>query len=43
MITERNLFAASEEKEHLTKYVDKCYNNPIYYQIQARIYLIAKA
>ncbi|MBA0781869.1 hypothetical protein Gotri_002750, partial [Gossypium trilobum] len=43
MIIGRNLSAALEEKEHLTKYVDKCYNNPIYYQIQAGIDLIAKA
>ncbi|MBA0666062.1 hypothetical protein Goklo_002518 [Gossypium klotzschianum] len=33
---------ATEEKEHLTKYVDKCYNNLSYYQIQAGIDLIAK-
>ncbi|KAK5836808.1 hypothetical protein PVK06_012609 [Gossypium arboreum] len=43
MITERNLSAGLEEKEHLTKYVDKCYNNSVYYQIQAGIDLITKA
>lgn len=43
MLGERNLFAAIEEKEHLTKYVYKCYDNLVYYQIQAEIDLIAKA
>ncbi|MBA0781870.1 hypothetical protein Gotri_002751 [Gossypium trilobum] len=43
MITKRNLSAALEEKEHLTKYVDKYYNNSVHYQIQAGIDLITKA
>ncbi|MBA0610298.1 hypothetical protein Godav_011164, partial [Gossypium davidsonii] len=33
---------AREEKEYLTKNIDKCYNNPSYYQIQAGIDLMTK-
>ncbi|MBA0678295.1 hypothetical protein Goari_019649, partial [Gossypium aridum] len=43
MIGGPNLSAAREEKEHLTKNIDKCYNNPSYYQIQAGITLMTKA
>ncbi|MBA0624702.1 hypothetical protein Godav_010002, partial [Gossypium davidsonii] len=32
-----------EEKRHLTKNIDKCYNNPSYYQIQTGIDLMTKA
>ncbi|MBA0614829.1 hypothetical protein Godav_015068, partial [Gossypium davidsonii] len=32
-----------EVKKHLTKNIDKCYNNPSFYQIQAGIDLITKA
>ncbi|MFQ6622788.1 hypothetical protein Gotur_002760, partial [Gossypium turneri] len=34
---------AREEKRHLIKNIDKCYNNSSYYQIQARIDLMTKA
>ncbi|MBA0696201.1 hypothetical protein Goari_002776 [Gossypium aridum] len=43
MIGGPNLLVAKEEKEYLTKNIDKCYNNPSYYQIQARIDLMTKA
>ncbi|MBA0770300.1 hypothetical protein Gotri_018956 [Gossypium trilobum] len=43
MLGGRNLSVATKDKEHLTKYVDKCYNNHSYYQIQAEIDLISKA
>ncbi|KAH1114909.1 hypothetical protein J1N35_008287 [Gossypium stocksii] len=32
-----------ELEEHLTKYVDKCYNNFVYYQTQGGIDLIFRA
>ncbi|MBA0770298.1 hypothetical protein Gotri_018954 [Gossypium trilobum] len=32
MLGGKNLSATTKEKEHLTKYVDKCYNNLSYYQ-----------
>ncbi|MBA0746597.1 hypothetical protein Gogos_009101, partial [Gossypium gossypioides] len=31
-----------EEKRHLTKNIDKCYNNLSYYQNQVGIYLMTK-
>ncbi|MBA0768853.1 hypothetical protein Gotri_017628, partial [Gossypium trilobum] len=34
---------AKEEKEYLTKNIDKCYNNFSYYHIRAGIDLITKA
>ncbi|MFQ6629883.1 hypothetical protein Gotur_007882 [Gossypium turneri] len=37
-----NLSAAKEEKRHLTKNIDKCYNNPSYYHIQIEIDLMTK-
>ncbi|MBA0728865.1 hypothetical protein Golax_001727, partial [Gossypium laxum] len=37
------LSAVKEDKGHLTKNIDKCYNNPSYYQIQAVIDLMIKA
>ncbi|MFQ6619565.1 hypothetical protein Gotur_000643 [Gossypium turneri] len=43
MIRGPKLSAAREEKRHLTKNIDKCYNNPSYYQIQAGIDLMTKA
>ncbi|MBA0682059.1 hypothetical protein Goari_023811 [Gossypium aridum] len=43
MIGGSNISAAIEEKKHLTKNIDKCYNNPSYYQIQVGIYLMTKA
>ncbi|MBA0711702.1 hypothetical protein Golax_010854, partial [Gossypium laxum] len=36
------LSAVKQDKGHLTKNIDKCYNNPSYYQIQAGIYLMTK-
>ncbi|MBA0683562.1 hypothetical protein Goari_025210 [Gossypium aridum] len=43
MIGGPNLSATKEVKKHLTKNIDKCYNNLNYYQIQAEIDLITKA
>ncbi|MBA0671412.1 hypothetical protein Goklo_024642, partial [Gossypium klotzschianum] len=34
---------AKEEKEYLTKNIDKCYNNLSYYHIRVGIDLITKA
>ncbi|MBA0846663.1 hypothetical protein Goshw_005283 [Gossypium schwendimanii] len=31
------------DKEHLTKNIDKCYKDPIYYQTQTGIDLMSKA
>ncbi|MFQ6628541.1 hypothetical protein Gotur_007316 [Gossypium turneri] len=43
MIGGPKLSTAKEEKRHLTKNIDKCYNNPNYYQIQVGIDLMTKA
>ncbi|MBA0696095.1 hypothetical protein Goari_002681 [Gossypium aridum] len=43
MLEGSNLSVAKEEKEHLTKNIDKCYNNPSSYQIQVVIDLMTKA
>ncbi|MFQ6626314.1 hypothetical protein Gotur_004758 [Gossypium turneri] len=43
MIGGPKLSAAREGKRHLTKNIDKCYNNPSYYQIQAGIDLMTKS
>ncbi|MFQ6640701.1 hypothetical protein Gotur_015660 [Gossypium turneri] len=43
MIGGPKLSASREEKRHLTKNIDKCYNNPSYYQIQTGIDLMTKA
>ncbi|MBA0753016.1 hypothetical protein Gogos_021847, partial [Gossypium gossypioides] len=37
------LSALNEDKERLAKIIDRCYNNPSYYQNQVGIDLIAKA
>lgn len=37
------LSAAKKDKKHLTKTIDKCYNNPKYFQIQAGIDLMSTA
>ncbi|MBA0675403.1 hypothetical protein Goari_016949 [Gossypium aridum] len=37
MIGSPRLSAVKEDKEHLKKNIDKCYNNPRYYQTQTRI------
>ncbi|KAK5793865.1 hypothetical protein PVK06_035030 [Gossypium arboreum] len=42
MIRGLNLSAVKEEKRHLTKNIDKCYNNLSYYHIQTKIDLITK-
>ncbi|MBA0610560.1 hypothetical protein Godav_011387 [Gossypium davidsonii] len=41
MIGRPRLSAVKEVKEHLTKNIDRCYNDPNYYQTQARIDIIA--
>ncbi|MFQ6659094.1 hypothetical protein Gotur_028112 [Gossypium turneri] len=43
MIGSPRLSAVKEDKEHLTTTIDKCYNDPSYYQTQAGIDLITKA
>ncbi|MFQ6626756.1 hypothetical protein Gotur_005839 [Gossypium turneri] len=43
MIGGLKLSVAREEKRHLTKNIDKCYNNSNYYQIQTGIDLMTKA
>ncbi|KAG8475456.1 hypothetical protein CXB51_032214 [Gossypium anomalum] len=43
MIGSPKLSAAKEDKEHLTKNIDKCYNNFSYYQTQAGIDLMTTA
>ncbi|MFQ6636566.1 hypothetical protein Gotur_013086 [Gossypium turneri] len=43
MLGSPRLSALNEEKECLTKTIDKCQNNSSYYQIQAGIDLMAKA
>ncbi|KAH1055850.1 hypothetical protein J1N35_033915 [Gossypium stocksii] len=39
----RNLSSVNEDKEHLSKIIDMCYNNFSYYQVQAGIDLMIKA
>ncbi|MBA0800786.1 hypothetical protein Gohar_011201, partial [Gossypium harknessii] len=43
MIGSLQLSAVKEVKEHLTKNIDRCYNDPSYYQTQNGIDLITKA
>ncbi|MFQ6622806.1 hypothetical protein Gotur_002287 [Gossypium turneri] len=43
MIGNPKLSAVKEDKEHLTKNIDKCYKNLSYYQTQTRIDLMTKA
>ncbi|KAK5845810.1 hypothetical protein PVK06_002039 [Gossypium arboreum] len=43
MIGSPKLSVVKENKEHLTKNIDKCYNNFTYYQIQIGIDLITIA
>ncbi|KAG8491505.1 hypothetical protein CXB51_014903 [Gossypium anomalum] len=43
MIDSPYLSAAKEDKKHLTKTIDKCYNDPKYLQIQAGIDLMSTA
>ncbi|MBA0755793.1 hypothetical protein Gogos_020931 [Gossypium gossypioides] len=43
MIGSPKLSRAKEDKEHLTKNTNKCYNNPSYYQTQTGIDLMTKA
>ncbi|MBA0848525.1 hypothetical protein Goshw_003489, partial [Gossypium schwendimanii] len=43
MIGSPKLSAVKEDKEHLTKNIDKCYKNLSYYQTQTRIDLMTKA
>ncbi|MFQ6643079.1 hypothetical protein Gotur_017123 [Gossypium turneri] len=43
MIGSPKVSAAKEDKRHLTKNIDKCYNNPNYYHIQTGIDLMTKA
>ncbi|MBA0681427.1 hypothetical protein Goari_023229 [Gossypium aridum] len=42
MIGSPRLSAVKEVKEHLTKNIDRCYNDPSYYQTHAGIYIIAR-
>ncbi|MBA0619046.1 hypothetical protein Godav_028290 [Gossypium davidsonii] len=41
MIGSHQLSAVKEVKEHLTKNINRCYNDPNYYQTQARIDIVA--
>ncbi|MBA0814252.1 hypothetical protein Gohar_020092 [Gossypium harknessii] len=43
MLENPRLSALNEDKECLTKTIDKCQNNSSYYQIQSEIDLMAKA
>ncbi|MBA0577354.1 hypothetical protein Golob_024242 [Gossypium lobatum] len=43
MLGSPRLSALNEDKEHLAKTIDRCYNNPSSYQNQVGINLIAKA
>ncbi|MBA0735565.1 hypothetical protein Gogos_019402 [Gossypium gossypioides] len=43
MIGSPKLSAVKEDKEHLTKNIDKCYKNPNYYLTQIGIDLMTKA
>ncbi|MBA0754488.1 hypothetical protein Gogos_021545 [Gossypium gossypioides] len=43
MIGSPRLSAVKEDREHLKKNIDKCYNNPRYYQTQTEIDLMKKA
>ncbi|MBA0862187.1 hypothetical protein Goshw_005660 [Gossypium schwendimanii] len=43
MIGSPKLSAVKEDKEHLTKNIDKCYKNPSYYQTQTGIDLMTKS
>ncbi|MFQ6635018.1 hypothetical protein Gotur_010613 [Gossypium turneri] len=43
MIGSPKLLAVKEDKKHLTKNIEKCYNNPSYYQTQTGIDLMTRA
>ncbi|MFQ6659096.1 hypothetical protein Gotur_028109 [Gossypium turneri] len=43
MIGSPRLSTVKEDKEHLATTIDKCYNDPSYYQTQVGINLITKA
>ncbi|MBA0670467.1 hypothetical protein Goklo_023980, partial [Gossypium klotzschianum] len=43
MLGSPRLSALNEDKERLAKTIDRCYNNPSYYQNQVWIDLVAKA
>ncbi|MFQ6636373.1 hypothetical protein Gotur_013253 [Gossypium turneri] len=43
MIGSPKLSAVKEDKEHLTKNIDKCYKNPSYYPTQTGIDLMIEA
>ncbi|MBA0747866.1 hypothetical protein Gogos_004742 [Gossypium gossypioides] len=43
MIGSLRLSVVKEDREHLKKNIDKCYNDPRYYQTQTGIDLMTKA